>query len=469
MKELRINNYKSYAEKNGWKILMCERKKYHWTTTKLIVFGYLAVIAAGTLLLMLPVSNRQQEVTPFIDAWFTATSATCVTGLVLHDTYTFWTSFGQCVILVLIQIGGIGFMTIAISALTFTKRKIGLSKRLLMQESMAAPQVGGIVKMAKFVFSRVVLFEGIGAILLGFYFVPRLGAGKGIFFSLFHSVSAFCNAGIDLMGYFEPGSSLMTASGSVLVSVTVMLLIITGGLGFWVWADVRDHKWHFRNYRLHTKVVFASTGILIFGGALLMFLFEFGRPSMEGRSLGEQILCAFFQAVTPRTAGFNTMDLTGLTGCGKALIVGLMFIGGSPGSTAGGIKTTTVSIMLLSIWSEFRKRKDIECFRRRMEEGALRHACCVTMLYGFLALSGAVLIASVDRISINVSLFEAVSAIGTVGLSLGATAGLSAVSHIVLILLMFVGRVGGITILIAFGNRIMGVPSKLPMEKVPVG
>lgn len=448
---------------------MADIKKHHWTTTKIIVFGYLAVIAAGTFLLMLPVSNRQQVITPFMDAWFTATSATCVTGLVLHDTYTFWSVFGQCVILILIQIGGMGFMTIAISALTVTKRKINLSKRLLMQESVAAPQVGGIVRMAKFVLGRVLLFEGAGAVLLCFYFVPKLGVGRGIYFSVFHSISAFCNAGIDLMGYFQPGSSLMTVSGNPLVCITVMLLIVIGGLGFLVWADIRDHKWHFKNYRLHTKVVFTSTAILILGGALLLFLNEFGSPSMEGRSVGEQILCAFFQAVTPRTAGFNTMDLTALTGSSKALMVGLMFIGGSPGSTAGGIKTTTISIMILSIWTEFRKRKDIECFRRRMEEGALRHACCVTMLYGFLVLAGAAVISSADRISIDSSLFEAVSAIGTVGLSLGITAQLGMLSHVVLIMLMFVGRVGGITILLVFGSRMAGIPSKLPMEKVTVG
>lgn len=444
-------------------------KKHHWTTTKLIVFGYLAVITTGTLLLMLPVSNRQMTAAPFMDAWFTATSATCVTGLVLHDTYTFWSEFGQGVILLLIQIGGIGFMTIAISALAITKRKIGLSQRLLMQESVAAPQVGGIVRMAKFVFGGTVLFEGIGVILLSFYFVPRLGTGKGIYFSVFHSISAFCNAGIDLMGYFDPGTSLMTASDSPLVSITIMLLIIVGGLGFLVWADVRNHKWHYKNYKLHTKVVLMATAILILGGAVLMFFFELGKPSMEGRSFGEQVLCAFFQAVTPRTAGFNTVDLTTLSGCSKILIVGLMFIGGSPGSTAGGIKTTTMSIMILSIWSEFRKRKDIECFRRRMEENALRHASCVTMLYGLLILVGTVLIASADGTAIQDALFEAASAIGTVGLSLGITAQLGTVSHIVLILLMFIGRVGGITILIAFGNRIANIPSKLPMEKVSVG
>ncbi len=268
-------------------------KKHHWTTTKLIVFGYLAVITTGTLLLMLPVSSRQMTAVPFMDAWFTATSATCVTGLVLHDTYTFWSSFGQGVILLLIQIGGIGFMTIAISALTITKRKIGLSQRLLMQESVAAPQVGGIVRMAKFVFGGTVLFEGIGAILLSFYFVPRLGLGKGIYFSVFHSISAFCNAGIDLMGNFEPGSSLMTASGSPLVSITIMLLIIVGGLGFLVWSDIREHKWHYKNYKLHTKVVLMATTILILAELSLCFSLNWGNPPWRGVVLANRYYVRF--------------------------------------------------------------------------------------------------------------------------------------------------------------------------------
>ena len=448
---------------------MLRIRNHQWSTTKLIVLGYLSVITTGTILLMLPISNRQMTMTPLIDALFTATSATCVTGLVLHDTYTFWSVFGQGVILLLIQIGGIGFMTIAISALTITKKKIGLSQRLLMQESVAAPQVGGIVRMAKVVFGGTLIFEGTGALLLSFYFIPRLGIGKGIYFSIFHAISAFCNAGIDLMGYFDPGTSLMTAADSPLVCLTIMSLIVIGGIGFFVWADIREHKFHLKNYKLHTKIVLTTTCLLIVGGAILIFIFEFGKPSMEGRSLGEQILCALFQSVTPRTAGFNTVDLTQLTGCSKILMVGLMFIGGSPGSTAGGIKTTTMFIMILSIWSEFRERKYIECFRRRMDENALRHASCITMLYGSLIVVGSMIISAVDSVTIQNSIFEAASALGTVGLTLGITPALGLVSHIVLILLMFIGRVGGITILIAFGNHSSRVPSKLPMEKVSVG
>lgn len=448
---------------------MFKMKKHKWTTTKIIAVGYLLVITMGTLLLMLPISNKSGIAVPFLDACFTATSATCVTGLVVYDTYTYWTTFGQCVILTLIQIGGIGFMTIAISALTFTKKKIGLSQRLLMQESVAAPQVGGIVRMSKFVLSGTLLFEGLGAVLLAFYFVPRLGAGKGIYFSLFHSVSAFCNAGIDLMGYFQPSSSLVTAADSYLVNLTIAALIIIGGLGFLVWADIKKWKWRFKSYRLHTKIVLAAAFGLILAGMLLFFLFEFGKPSMEGKTLGQQLLCSFFQSVTPRTAGFNTMDLNSLTQSSQLLIICLMFVGGAPGSTAGGVKTTTMVIMFLTIWTEFRKRKDVELFHRRVEAETIRHAGCIATLYGTLSILAAMVISAMENIGIREAMFEVVSAIGTVGLSLGITPELGAVSQVILIVLMYIGRVGGITLLLAFSSRISSIPSKLPSEKVSIG
>lgn len=448
---------------------MTERKRMKWTTTKIIAVGYVLVIALGTILLMLPVSNRTHSATPFMDAWFTATSATCVTGLITHDTYTFWSTFGQCVILALIQIGGIGFMTIAISALTFTRKKIGLSQRLLMQESVAAPQVGGIVRISKFVLSGTLLFEGIGAVLLAFYFVPRLGVGKGIYYSVFHAISAFCNAGMDLMGYYSPGSSLTTAADSYLVGITIALLILIGGIGFLVWADIKKWKWRFRNYRLHTKVVLTAGIGLVVLGTLLLFIFESGTPSMEGKTLGQQILCAFFQAVTPRTAGFNTMDLNQLTGSSQMLMVCLMFIGGSPGSTAGGVKTSTMMILILTIWTELKQRKDVEIFKRRVDSENIRHAICLMMLYGILSIVSAMTIAAIEGMGIKAVLFEVVSAVCTVGLSLGITADLGVISHIILILLMFIGRVGGITVLIAFSSRVSSIPSKLPVEKISVG
>lgn len=446
-----------------------EKKKQKWSTTKIIAVGYVLVITIGTILLMLPVSGRNHEPVPFMDAWFTATSATCVTGLVTHDTYTYWSSFGQAVLLVLIQIGGMGFMTIAISAMTLTRKKIGLSKRLLMQESVGAPQVAGVVRMSRLILGGTVFFEGLGALLLSFYYIRRLGFGKGLYFSVFHSISAFCNAGIDLMGYYQPSSSLITAADSYLVGITIAGLILVGGIGFLVWEDALRWKWHISRYRLHSKVVLAAAVALVAGGTLFMFLFEYGKPSMEGKNLGEQILCSFFQAVTPRTAGFNTMDLNQLSPSSQMLMVCLMFIGGSPGSTAGGIKTTTMTILLLTIWTEFKKRKDVELFKRRVEGEVIRHAACILMFYGSLAFVSSMIICAVEGIGAKEVIFEVVSALCTVGLSLGITAEVGTLSHIILILLMFIGRVGGITILIAFSSRLSAIPSKLPAEKIAVG
>ena len=446
-----------------------EKKKQKWSTTKIIAVGYVLVITIGTILLMLPVSGRNHEPVPFMDAWFTATSATCVTGLVTHDTYTYWSSFGQAVLLVLIQIGGMGFMTIAISAMTLTRKKIGLSQRLLMQESVGAPQVAGVVRMSRLILGGTVFFEGLGALLLSFYYIPRLGFGKGLYFSVFHSISAFCNAGIDLMGYYQPSSSLITASDSYLVGITIAGLILVGGIGFLVWEDALRWKWHISRYRLHSKVVLAAAVALVAGGTLFMFLFEYGKPSMEGKNLGEQILCSFFQAVTPRTAGFNTMDLNQLSPSSQMLMVCLMFIGGSPGSTAGGIKTTTMTILLLTIWTEFKKRKDVELFKRRVEGEVIRHAACILMFYGSLAFVSSMIICAVEGIGAKEVIFEVVSALCTVGLSLGITAEVGVLSHVILILLMFIGRVGGITILIAFSSRLSAIPSKLPAEKIAVG
>ncbi len=446
-----------------------EKKKQKWSTTKIIAVGYVLVITIGTILLMLPVSGRNHEPVPFMDAWFTATSATCVTGLVTHDTYTYWSSFGQAVLLVLIQIGGMGFMTIAISAMTLTRKKIGLSQRLLMQESVGAPQVAGVVRMSRLILGGTVFFEGLGALLLSFYYIPRLGFGKGLYFSVFHSISAFCNAGIDLMGYYQPSSSLITAADSYLVGITIAGLILVGGIGFLVWEDALRWKWHISRYRLHSKVVLAAAVALVAGGTLFMFLFEYGKPSMEGKNLGEQILCSFFQAVTPRTAGFNTMDLNQLSPSSQMLMVCLMFIGGSPGSTAGGIKTTTMTILLLTIWTEFKKRKDVELFKRRVEGEVIRHAACILMFYGSLAFVSSMIICAVEGIGAKEVIFEVVSALCTVGLSLGITAEVGVLSHVILILLMFIGRVGGITILIAFSSRLSAIPSKLPAEKIAVG
>lgn len=438
------------------------------TPTRLLFLGYCTIILIGTILLSLPIATRG-EAAPIKDALFTATSATCVTGLVLHDTYFYWSLFGQLVLLVLIEVGGLGFMTVAISALTLTKRKIGLRQRFTMQEAVGAPQVGGIVRMTKFILLAAADIQVIGAISLSFYFCPRLGALKGIYFAVFHAVSAFCNAGIDLMGAFAEGSSLMTACNSILVNLSVMSLIIVGGLGFYVWADLIEHKHRFRQYRLHTKLVLFTTLLLLVGGTLLLFLVNRGSAVMEGVPALRQLQYSLFQSVSARTAGFASIDLAQMSEPGVGVMILLMLVGGSPGSTAGGIKTTTIAVLFLSILVVFRKKKSIECFGRRLEEETVHNAACVLMLYLLLSVGAAIAIAAMEGLPLLACLFETASAVGTVGLSLGLTPTLCTASHLLLILLMFIGRLGGIAILLIFSSNESALPSQYPAEKITVG
>ncbi len=437
--------------------------------TKAILVGFCSIILLGTLLLCLPFATREPMTTSPLDALFTATSATCVTGLVRFDTYTHWTLFGQLVILALIQIGGMGFMTLAISLVSLTKRKIGLNQRVIMQESVAAPQVGGIVRMTKFILLGTFLFEGLGALLLCFHFCPQLGFWRGLYFSVFHSISAFCNAGFDLMGCVEPFSSLTTLYDNAYVNAIILSLIFIGGLGFFVWSDIVHSRFHFRKFKLHTKVVLFVSLLLCVCGAGLLLLFEHGGVAYEGKSFGDQVLLSAFQSIAPRTAGFNTAPLDALTQPSQLLIACLMLIGGSPGSTAGGLKTTTFAVSLLSVFTTFRRKKSVECFKRRIDDEVVRTAFCVMIMYLSLSLVCTLIISSVENMPVLTSLFEVASAIGTVGLSLGVTPEIGAVSQIVLILLMIFGRVGSLTILLAFTSTRQPPPTQLPTEKLQVG
>ena len=439
------------------------------TPTKFIIIGYILIILTGALLLMLPISTMSSQSTPFHTAFFTATSATCVTGLVLHDTYTYWSFFGQLVILFLIQIGGLGFITLAIAAATFTRQKIGLKQRFLIQEAISAPQMGGIVRLARFAISGALLCEFIGAFFLALRLCPQLGLGKGIYFAVFHAVSAFCNAGFDLMGVLEENSSLTHFSGDSIFNFTIMGLIVLGGLGFIVWEDLQRHKLHWRKYRLQTKVVLSATAFLIFGSTLLFFLIELNGPALAGKSIGDKLIASLFQSITPRTAGFNTISLTQLQESTVLLITLLMLIGGSPGSTAGGIKTTTIVILILSVRATLRRQHALECFQRRIDDDALRKAVSLLLIYLSFFITAALLIAWLDNVTLTSAAFEAASAIGTVGLSLGITADLSVPSQLILIFLMYFGRVGCLTMLYAFAESHAIVPSKLPLEKVVVG
>lgn len=341
------------------------------TQTQMIVVGYLLIILIGALLLMIPAASRDGKVTPFIDALFTSASASCVTGLVIADTYQKWTIFGQCVILLLIQIGGLGFMTIGVFFAIILHRKIGLVMRGTLQESVNIQQIGGIVRLAKKIMKGTLIFEGAGALILASRFQRDFGWVRGIYYGLFHSISAFCNAGFDLMGTRESYSSFTWYDADPIVNIVIMFLIVIGGIGFFVWNDIAIHKFHVTRYRLHTKIVLATTGILIISGAILLYLFEANR-TLAGMNGSEKIFCSLFGSVTARTAGFNTVDTAALSDSSKIVTILLMFIGGSPGSTAGGIKTTTFVVLLVYVSANLKNEDSCHIFGRRLDEGSIR-------------------------------------------------------------------------------------------------
>ena len=443
-------------------------KNERTSPAQIIIIGFLLLILSGTLLLMLPFATWEPGGAPFIDALFTATSATCVTGLILHDTVQYWTPFGQAVILALIQVGGMGVVTMAVAIYMFSGKKIGLKQRWVMQESISAHQVGGIVRMTGFILKTALAVEGIGALVLALRFCPQMGFFKGLWYAVFHAVSAFCNAGFDLMGTQTPYSSLTAYVGDPLVSLTIPALIIIGGLGFLTWQDIFQHHIHFRAYRLQSKLILATTAALLVGGALFFGLYEFQLPQWDGLTTGEKVLASAFQSATPRTAGFNTVDLMNLSAPSQLLTILLMLAGGSPGSTAGGFKTTTLAVLLLSAFAVFRRQSSAHCFGRRLSESVLRSASAIFLLYLLLFLTGGTLICCMEGIPLMAALFEAASAIGTVGLSLGVTPGLGIPSQLILIFLMYFGRVGGLTMIYAVTSG-AAVYAQYPQEQVNVG
>ena len=445
------------------------RKIDRITPAQIIILGFLFLIAVGTALLMLPVSTSGPGGASFLDALFTATSATCVTGLVVQDTALYWSPFGQAVLLVLIQIGGMGVVTMAVAIFIFTGRHISLKQRWVMQESISAPQVGGIVRQTRFILKTALAMEAAGAALLALRFCPQMGV-KGIWYAVFHSISAFCNAGFDLMGVRSgPCSSLTSYTADSLVNIAIILLIVLGGIGFMTWQDFREHKWHLRAMRLQTKVVLSTTVILLAVGFLYFFLYEFRQPQWQSLGTGERFWAALFQTVTPRTAGFNTVDLSQMTPPSQLVTILLMLVGGSPGSTAGGFKTTTLAVLLLTTAAVFRRRDTAHCFGRRLQDEAVHSAMALFVIYLLLAVTGGILICCIDGIPLMGALFESSSAVATVGLSLGYTAGLSAASRLILIFLIYFGRVGGLTVIYAVTVKGTGKVSQFPQERLTVG
>lgn len=438
------------------------------TQTQMIVVGYILIILTGSILLMLPISSREGMMTSFLESLFTATSAACVTGLVVVDTWTHWSLFGQIIVLILIQVGGMGFMTLGVYMAILLRRKIGLRTRGILQESINSLQIGGIVKLAKKIMKGTILFEGMGAVLLSIRFVPRFGLLRGIWYGIFHSVSAFCNGGFDLMGCTEQYQSLSEYSGDWLVNLVIMTLIIVGGIGFFVWDDLSIQKTKWRRYRLHTKMVLSTTLVLIIVGAVLFYLME-RENVLAGLPVHEQIFSSFFNSVTARTAGFNTTDTGALTDASKLVTMILMFIGGSPGSTAGGIKTTTILVLLIFVHANMRQEAGYNIFNRRLDDATIKKASVVLCTNLFLALGATVLILSVQEIAFVDALFEVTSAIGTVGMSTGVTRDMCTISRIVLIFLMFCGRIGSLTFALSLRGNKHEPPVKQPVEQITIG
>lgn len=437
-------------------------------TTQMIALGFLAVIAVGTALLMLPIASRAQGSESFFNCLFTATSATCVTGLVVVDTYLNWTTFGQIVILLLIQIGGLGFMTFSVFFSVLIGRKIGLKERNLMQESVNSMQIGGVVKLVRKIIIGTILFEGLGAIILAIRFSKEMPVLKAIYYGIFHSVSAFCNGGFDLMGYQGPYSSLVNYAGDITINVVIMLLITIGGIGFLVWDDLLKNKWHVKSYMLHTKLVLMVSVILIFGGAFCFYLTE-RTGLLASMGVKDTILASLFSSVTARTAGFNTIDTGLLTPSSKLVTIVLMFIGGSPGSTAGGIKTTTMIVMLLVVWANLIDSKGTNVFGRRLSEDAIRKASIVFTINLMLAVVSGIIMMTLQPFTMEDCLFEVFSAIGTVGMSAGITRDLCLFSKMMLIILMYCGRIGSLTFALSFVERRRPDRLMRPEEKILIG
>lgn len=439
-------------------------RKRHLTSFQIIILSFVPVILAGALLLMLPAASRNGRATPFHETLFTAVSAVCVTGLVVKDTASHWSGFGQGVILVLIQMGGMGVVTVAAAITWISGRRITLMQRSTMQEAIAAPKVGGIVRLTGFIIRTTVLLELLGALVMAPVFCRDFG-WKGIWMAVFHSVSAFCNAGFDLMGTAEaPYASLTAYLKNPVINLAVMLLIIIGGLGFLTWDDIGTNGFRLKRYRMQSKVILTATAGLLVLPAIYFYWFEF-----SGLPLEERIWCSLFQSVTPRTAGFNTADLTALSGPGQCITILLMLIGGSPGSTAGGMKTTTAAVLLANALAVFRRKEDSQFFGRRTEPGVIKNASTILVMYLSLSVGAALIISIAEQLPLGACLFETASAIGTVGLTLGITPGLGRISQVLLILLMFFGRVGGLTLIYAALPGTGRNCSKLPQEKLIVG
>lgn len=431
---------------------------------QLITFGFAGVILIGAILLMLPISSKSGEFTSFLDTLFTSTSCVCVTGLIVRDTATYWSYFGQAVIILLIQIGGLGIVSVATIFIMLSGRRISLFQRTTIVDAISGPQVGGIVTFLKFTLKITFGFELLGFLVMLPTMVKGFGV-RGIWMSFFHSISAFCNAGFDLMGTEEAKYvSLTTVSSEPMIILPLAFLIIFGGLGFLTWRDIITHKSKFHNYRLQSKVILVTTLALIIIPTLIFFFVDY-----SDCDIGQRLLNSFFQSVTPRTAGFNSTNLSAMSSLSRVIMICLMLIGGAPGSTAGGMKVTTIALTFQNIKTMFQRRKYVSFFQRRIDDSTVKNAFGILSIYITLAMTGAGLISMIEKISFGTCLYETASAIATVGLTLGITQQIGSASKIILILLMYLGRIGTLTFVFSMVQKKSTSGSQYPLENVTIG
>lgn len=446
-----------------------ERKRnYSLTYPKIVAVGFALLILLGSVLLMLPISQKIGNVS-YIQALFTATSATCITGLVPFDTFTNWSVFGQLVILCLIQIGGLGFITILAIVLNLPKQKMSLKQRMLLKESVGSINLGETKKLFHSVLVFTFSCEIVGAIILSLRFVPMTDLRRGIYMGIFTSVSAFCNAGFDLMGQFSPSSSLTTVNNDPVILITIMILIVFGGLGFFVWNEMKDKKFKVKKFSAYTKLVLVTTAVLILGGAVLFFALEYNQ-TLKDMPFGQKVLNAFFCSITPRTAGFNSVEISAMTEQSRALTILLMFIGGSTGSTAGGVKTTTIAILIICMVSNMKNKADTEVFGRRIDASVIKNALSIAMMNFVYIVTGCIIISFTQpAFLLNDVIYEVTSAMGTVGITTGITPSLNIPSAIVIICLMYIGRLTSMIFALSFATNRIKTTTHKPIGRFMVG
>lgn len=434
----------------AWKEIHKVRWKKGLSPAQSIAIAFAVIILIGTVLLSLPVSSRTGESHSVLDALFAATSATCVTGLVPGDTYTMWSDFGQTVILTLIELGGLGFMSVASLVILLLRKKAGLKQRLLMAQALSLDDMQSVWKLQKWVLAGSLLIQLTGAGILFLRFLPAYGVGTSLKWGIFHSVSAFCNAGFDIFGQLQPGASLIPFQSDPVVLLTLAALIILGGLGFFVWEEVMRLR-RFKKFSVYTKLVLLTTGFLVIGGTVFVLAFEWNNPNTLGpMGIGEKLLNGFFQSVTLRTAGFAAVDQALLTDGGKAISMLLMFIGGSSGSTAGGLKTVTFVVLILFILARIRGKSHVTVFRRTVPTEKVTDAMTLTSVMFSLALFGGVFLCATSPVDLTNGMFESISALATVGLTAGVTPLLSLPAKLLIIVFMYFGRVGVLTLSLGF-------------------